>query len=238
MRIKIKKILKEVRMKEILVRIKKVINTNGLSDTSFAKKCNIPQTTFANMFIRNSEPKADLLFKIIDKYKVSANWLLTGEGEMFTTPENTEVSKEQITNIPIIKNKIEKSQEIVLNNKEIIDGHISLSAMFPVPKENLAAFIMNDNSMSGAGFLMQDILFIDTRSCELEDNAYLFVQNEKVYCRLFLFEEISNTVRICAMHTSDIRDVSVLEEIKIPEMESNYKIIGKVLAFLRKNNLF
>ena len=66
----------------------------------------------------------------------------------------------------------------------------------------------------------------------------LFVQNEKVYCRLFLFEEISNTVRICAMHTSDIRDVSVLEEIKIPEMESNYKIIGKVLAFLRKNNLF
>ena len=71
-----------------------------------------------------------------------------------------------------------------------------------------------------------------------EDNAYLFVQNENVYYRLFLFEEISNTVRICAMHTSDIRDVSVLEEIKIPEMESKCKIIGKVLAFLRKNNLF
>lgn len=225
-------------MKEILVRIKEVINTNGLSDTSFAKKCDIPQTTFANMFIRNSEPKADLLFKIIDKYKVSANWLLTGEGEMFATSETEVATKEQIANIPIIKNKIEKSQEIILSNQQIIEGHISLSAMFPVPKENLAAFIMNDNSMSGAGFLMQDILFIDTRSCELEDNAYLFVQNEKVYCRLFLFEEISNTVRICAMHNPDIRDVSVLDKIKIPEMESKYKIIGKVLAFLRKNTLF
>ena len=225
-------------MYSILNRIREVIIKSGISDNAFAKSIDVPQATFSNMFQRKSEPKPSWLRLISEKYNVSANWLLTGEGEMFTTPENTEVSKEQITNIPIIKNKIEKSQEIVLNNKEIIDGHISLSAMFPVPEENLAAFIMNDNSMSGAGFLMQDILFIDTRSCELEDNAYLFVQNEKVYCRLFLFEEISNTVRICAMHTSDIRDVSVLEEIKIPEMESNYKIIGKVLAFLRKNNLF
>lgn len=225
-------------MYSILNRIREVIIKSGISDNAFAKSIDVPQATFSNMFQRKSEPKPSWLRLISEKYKVSANWLLTGEGEMFTTPENTEVSKEQITNIPIIKNKIEKSQEIILSNQQIIDGHISLSAMFPVPKENLAAFIMNDNSMSGAGFLMQDILFIDTRSCELDDNAYLFVQNEKVYCRLFLFEEISNTVRICAMHTSDIRDVSVLEEIKIPEMESNYKIIGKVLAFLRKNNLF
>ena len=188
---------------------------------------------------KSKNPGADFVLKLIDKFKLNPNWILTGEGEMFTTSENTEAAtKEQIANIPIIKNKIEKSQEIVLDNQEIIDGHISLSAMFPVPKENLAAFIMNDNSMSGAGFLMQDILFIDTRACGLVDDVYLFVQNEKVYCRLFLFEEISNTVRICAMHTSDIRDVSVLEEIKIPEMESKYKIIGKVLAFLRKNSLF
>lgn len=226
-------------MNDVLSRIKFIINTSGLSDSAFAKRCDIPQTTFANMFIRDSAPKADILKKIVDVFSVSANWLLTGEGEMFTNSENTEAAtKEQIANIPIIKNKIEKSQEIVLNNQEIIDGHISLSAMFPVPKENLAAFIMNDNSMSGAGFLMQDILFIDTRACGLVDDIYLFVQNEKVYCRLFLFEEISNTVRICAMHTPDIRDVSVLDEIKIPELENKYKIIGKVLAFLRKNSLF
>lgn len=223
-------------MNDVLSRIKFIINTNGLSDSAFAKRCDIPQTTFANMFIRDSAPKVDVLKKIVDEFSVSANWLLTGDGEMYESKEVA--TKEQIANIPIIKNKIEKSQEIVLNNKEIIDGHISLSAMFPVPKENLAAFIMNDNSMSGAGFLMQDILFIDTRSCGLDDDAYLFVQNEKVYCRLFLFEEISNTVRICAMHTPDIRDVSVLDKIKIPEMENKYKIIGKVLAFLRKNSLF
>lgn len=223
-------------MYSILNRIREVIVKNGMSDNAFAKSIDVPQATFSNMFQRKSEPKPSWLKTISEKYNISANWLLTGEGEMYEKKEAA--TKEQIANIPIIKNKIEKSQEIVLNNQEIIDGHISLSAMFPVPKENLAAFIMNDNSMSGAGFLMQDILFIDTRACGLVDDVYLFVQNEKVYCRLFLFEEISNTVRICAMHTSDIRDVSVLEEIKIQEMENKYKIIGKVLAFLRKNSLF
>lgn len=218
--------------------LKEIRKNTGLTQQEFAKELDVALSTVASVENGTREISKSVMKVLIEKYKVSANWLLTGEGEMFTTSDTEVATKEQITNIPIIKNKIEKSQEIVLNNKEIIDGHISLSAMFPVPKENLAAFIMNDNSMSGAGFLMQDILFIDTRSCELEDNAYLFVQNEKVYCRLFLFEEISNTVRICAMHTSDIRDVSVLEEIKIPEMKSNYKIIGKVLAFLRKNNLF
>lgn len=223
-------------MYSILNRIREVIVKSGMSDNAFAKSIEVPQATFSNMFQRKSEPKPSWLKTISEKYNISANWLLTGDGEMYETKEVA--TKEQIANIPIIKNKIEKSQEIVLNNQEIIDGHISLSAMFPVPKENLAAFIMNDNSMSGAGFLMQDILFIDTRSCGLDDDAYLFVQNEKVYCRLFLFEEISNTVRICAMHTPDIRDVSVLDKIKIPEMENKYKIIGKVLAFLRKNSLF
>ena len=218
--------------------LKEIRKNTGLTQQEFAKELDVALSTVASVENGTREISKSVMKVLIEKYKVSANWLLTGEGEMFTTSDTEVATKEQITNIPIIKNKIEKSQEIVLSNQKIIDGHISLSAMFPVPKENLAAFIMNDNSMSGAGFLMQDILFIDTRSCELEDNAYLFVQNEKVYCRLFLFEEISNTVRICAMHTSDIRDVSVLEEIKIPEMQSNYKIIGKVLAFLRKNNLF
>lgn len=218
--------------------LKEIRKNTGLTQQEFAKELDVALSTVASVENGTREISKSVMKVLIEKYKVSANWLLTGEGEMFTTPDTEVATKEQITNIPIIKNKIEKSQEIILSNQQIIDGHISLSAMFPVPKENLAAFIMNDNSMSGAGFLMQDILFIDTRSCELEDNAYLFVQNEKVYCRLFLFEEISNTVRICAMHTSDIRDVSVLEEIKIPEMESKCKIIGKVLAFLRKNNLF
>lgn len=70
-------------MKPILVRIKKIINAKGISDSQFARETETAQTTVANMFVRDSEPRSDLLEKIIAIYNVSPSWLLTGEGEMF-----------------------------------------------------------------------------------------------------------------------------------------------------------
>ena len=70
-------------MKPILVRIKKIINAKGISDSQFARETETAQTTVANMFVRDSEPRSDLLEKIIANYNVSPSWLLTGEGEMF-----------------------------------------------------------------------------------------------------------------------------------------------------------
>ena len=223
-------------MNEILVRIKKIINSNGITDSQFSKICDIPQTTVANMFIRDSFPKADVLAKIIKCYNINPDWLLTGNGDMTTTKDLA--LKETVANVPILKNKIPMNASLSLENPNIIDDHIALSTMFPITKENLAAFIMNDSSMVGAGFHMQDILFLDTRPCGLDDDAYVFIQNGNVYCRVFLFEEISGTVKICAMHKPEVTNVEILNKVKISELEKNYKIIGKVLAFLRKNKLF
>lgn len=220
----------------ILDRIRKVIFNSGLSDSSFARSINVPQATFSNMFQRQSEPKPSWLESIVEHYNVNPEWLLTGNGEM-TRSKDIKI-KEPVANIPILKNKIDMEEDLNLENKNIIESYIAISSMFPIPKENLAAFIMNDSSMVGAGFHMQDILFLDTRPCGLDDDAYVFIQNGNVYCRVFLFEEISGTVKICAMHKPEVTNVEILNKVKISELEKNYKIIGKVLAFLRKNKLF
>ncbi|MBO5850134.1 MAG: hypothetical protein J6Q47_02515 [Paludibacteraceae bacterium] len=220
----------------ILDRIRKVIFNSGLSDSSFARSINVPQATFSNMFQRQSEPKPSWLESIVEQYNINPDWLLTGNGEMTNTKDIA--LKETVANVPILKNKIPMNESLSLDNPNIIDDHIALSTMFPIPKENLAAFIMNDSSMVGAGFHMQDILFLDTRPCGLDDDAYVFIQNGNVYCRVFLFEEISGTVKICAMHKPEVTNVEILNKVKISDLEKNYKIIGKVLAFLRKNKLF
>lgn len=90
-------------MNEILVRIKKIINSNGITDSQFSKICDIPQTTMANMFIRDSFPKADMLTKIIKCYNINPDWLLTGNGDMTTKDI---ALKETVANVPILKNKI------------------------------------------------------------------------------------------------------------------------------------
>ena len=88
-------------MNHIGVRIKKLIEFTGLSDTAFAKTIDTPQTTFSNMLTRNSIPKADLLQSIVEKYKVTPEWLLTGTGKMFREDEKND--------LPVIgENEVEK----------------------------------------------------------------------------------------------------------------------------------
>ena len=52
------------------------------SYSKFAEKCGYATSTIQNMFLRDSEPRADLLQKIVDVYGVSADWLLQGKGNL------------------------------------------------------------------------------------------------------------------------------------------------------------
>ena len=97
-------------MYSILNRIREVIVKSGMSDNAFAKSIEVPQATFSNMFQRKSEPKPSWLKTISEKYNISANWLLTGEGEMCETKDVA--TKEQIANIPIIKIKLKNHKKL------------------------------------------------------------------------------------------------------------------------------
>ena len=93
-------------MKPILVRLRQIITIKGISDSQFARETGTAQTTIANMFGRDSEPRSDLLEKVIEIYNVNPIWLLTGEGEMFSTSSSgalvgTEVmQQDEVANIP------------------------------------------------------------------------------------------------------------------------------------------
>ena len=66
-------------------RIKEIIRLDKLSDTQFANKIGVPQTTVSNIFKRDSDVKSSLLNRILDVYPyVSPTWLLRGKGEMYS----------------------------------------------------------------------------------------------------------------------------------------------------------
>lgn len=70
-------------MQPILSRISEIQTHLGLSVTKFALSLGVSQTTLSNMFNRDSDPKSDLLDRIIQTHNVNPNFLLTGEGPMF-----------------------------------------------------------------------------------------------------------------------------------------------------------
>lgn len=70
---------------EINDRILKIIDYERLNNNSFSKKIGVnPQTMHTIVKEKKTKPSFDVLNKILISFpEIDANWLLTGDGEMF-----------------------------------------------------------------------------------------------------------------------------------------------------------
>ena len=69
-------------MAEINERILKVVTESGLSKTAFAERINVSQQ-YISKLCREGFPSDRTVYDICREFKVSENWLRTGDGEMF-----------------------------------------------------------------------------------------------------------------------------------------------------------
>ena len=106
---------------DIVSRIKTFLSVNGIANSIFADKCDIPRPTLSQLLNgRNKKVSNEVLDKIHIAYpEMSMMWLMFGVGEMFS-----EICK-NITNIPnsIIdeNNEFETEKELEENNSSVED---------------------------------------------------------------------------------------------------------------------
>lgn len=66
--------------------LKKVRQKLGLSQKELAEKIGIQQAQYSRYEVSTS-PSTDILEKLVKEFNININYLLTGEGSMFITPE-------------------------------------------------------------------------------------------------------------------------------------------------------
>lgn len=64
-------------------RLRLAISSTGLSTAAVARACAIPYRTLQNYLLENRAPSADVLQKLCVSFKINANWLFTGAGNIF-----------------------------------------------------------------------------------------------------------------------------------------------------------
>lgn len=75
---------KKLQTDDIVRRLNLLIDTiEGGNVTRFADKLKMKQSTIYN-YIKGRTPNAETLFRIKKIFGVNLNWLITGEGEMFS----------------------------------------------------------------------------------------------------------------------------------------------------------
>jgi len=81
-------------MKKIGDRLRKLRQTLGLSQASFAQELGVKQRTVSNWETGRNEPSIETLTLISSLWAVNPTWLLTGEGPMFREKEEPPPARE------------------------------------------------------------------------------------------------------------------------------------------------
>lgn len=64
-------------------RLALAIHTLRIKDTEFAQRVGLSKQTLSNYILGNTEPSQSKMAEWVKAFRINANWLLTGEGEMF-----------------------------------------------------------------------------------------------------------------------------------------------------------
>ena len=70
-------------------RLKRIMEVKGFNLKTFAEQADIPYRTLQNYILSGREPNAEALIKLHSRLGVNLNWLMIGEGEMFSNEIET-----------------------------------------------------------------------------------------------------------------------------------------------------
>lgn len=222
-------------MSEISLRLKEIVNYTGLSDRAFAQSIDLAQTTFTNILLKGTEPKSDVLRAIIEKYKVNAHWLLTGEGEMFTKTETEKTPCVKDVMVPVLSQKASCGPGVEWNSEQNITEYISLATLSPALSGKVYGFRVAGTSMLGAGIKDGDIVIFDASpDQDLTDGIYVFSLDGDAYCKRLEFDRLANRIKIYSVRVADLEKAELLRTLDSTDegFAERFQLFGKVFSWV------
>lgn len=222
-------------MSEISLRLKEIVKYTGLSDRAFAQSIDLAQTTFTNILLKGTEPKSDVLRAIIEKYKVNAHWLLTGEGEMFTKTESGKTPCVKDVMVPVLSQKASCGPGVEWNSEQNITEYISLATLSPALSGKVYGFRVVGTSMLGAGIKDGDIVIFDASPDQnLTDGIYVFSLDGDAYCKRLEFDRLANRIKIYSVRVADLEKAELLRTLDSTDegFAERFQLFGKVFSWV------
>ena len=221
-------------MNTILIRIRKIITQTGLSDTVFAESIGIRQSTLSNMFMRESDPKAEVLQKIREKYNINSEWLLTGEGAMFISEETLPAASG--SSIPLLSQKVSCGSGVNWESEQNIVEYLDIKDL-ALKNRPLYGFRVNGTSMIGAGIRNNDIVvFSSQQNLAYNDGIYVFSLDGDVYCKRLEFDPIASRIKIYSERVADLEKAELLTTLTSTDttFTERFQLFGKVEFWIHK----
>ena len=224
---------------EAAEQIRLIRKNDQLTQAEFAKNLGVSTSTIASIENGTRDIPKNLMKKLVKEKKISAEWLLTGEGEMFreNNPLPTTSGK-----IPLLRQRVSCGPGQEWLDEDITDDYIDPFNAFPTLRSaKLYAFRVSGTSMVGAGINDGDIVLFDASSdaSDIRDDLYVFAFDGAVYCKLLKFEPLGKKISIYSLHSPELNKAELVKELRTEDISTteNFHLFGRVLAWLHENRL-
>lgn len=206
-----------------------VINKRDFSEKLNIKYGNLSKylTSQVNLSIDNNN------FTNFEKMGVNIKWLLTGEGEMFTSQETLPAVKTK--SIPLLRQTVSCGPGQDWQDADNVESYIEPLSLAAHGKE-LYAFRSRGISMVGTGIQDGDILIFDgARDQQLQDDIYVFGYNGKAFCKFLRFDTFSGKTYIYSVQNKDLDKAELMRTLD--SAAEGFQIFGRVLCWIHENRL-
>lgn len=217
--------------------LKEVRNYTGLTQQEFAKNLEVSLSTIANIENGSREISKSLMKLLVEKYKVSALWLLTGEGPMMQ--EEKKEGQLGSQKIPLLGQTVSCGPGQDWQDSDAVEEYIEPLSLLPLrATSKVFAFRSRGLSMVGAGINDGDIIIFDAASKDLCDDLYVFSLEGSVYCKLIKFDRIAQRIQIYSVQSPDLAEAELIRTIDFSrETDTSFQIFGKVIVWIHENTL-
>lgn len=211
----------------------------GLSQKDMAEKLKVQKSVVSEIESGKRDISKNVILALVAEFGVSADWLLTGEGEMFRENHTLPASSAKI---PVLRQRVSCGPGQEWQDEDIVDGYIEPFGAFPsLRNAKLYAFRVSGTSMVGAGINDGDIVLFDASSdaSDIRDDLYVFAFDGAVYCKLLKFEPLGKKISIYSLHSPELDKAELVKELSAedPSTIEDFHLFGRVLAWLHENRL-
>lgn len=210
----------------------------GFSQKDLADSLGIQKSVVSEIESGKRELSKNVMISLMNKFNVSTDWLLTGEGEMFRG-ETKEVSQ-TYAKIPLLRQRVSCGPGKNWEDSDAVETYIEPLCLIPsFRNKNIYAFRAEGLSMVGAGIHDGDIVLFDAGSNAPEDDIYVFAWEGNVFCKLLKFNEFDHIINVYSVHSKEIDKAELLKKLDMdnPEVIDNFRLFGRVLGWIHENRL-
>lgn len=217
--------------------LKAIRKTTGMTQQEFAACLDISVSSVANIENGSREISKSIMKSLIEKYNVSASWLLTGNGPMFLADKNLPAN--DVIKIPLLSQKVSCGSGVNWESESNIVEYLDVTNLMPAGKnKKLYGFRVSGSSMMGAGIKDGDIvIFSSDDDVTLSDGIYVFSLDGDVYCKRLEFDPIARRIKIYSVRVADLEKAELLQTLTSTDegFEERFRLFGRVWLWLHRD---